>query len=362
MDLGNLGWQPFFANQITKLTDKPSNVGRIIDVQRNYFRLLGKDGEFLAKLSGAFTYNLRDEFGVPVVGDWVVYSQAPEDETAIIKSLLKRQNAISRVAAGTSGTKDSKGRVQVMVANVDTVFIVSGLDRDFNPRRIERYLTLVYESQAMPVIVLNKADLCDDPEEKRFEIESIAVGVPVLLISAQSDECVAMIRPYLMPGYTAALLGSSGVGKSTLINALIGTDRQKVRSISEQVGKGTHTTTNRELILLPGGGMIIDTPGMRELQLQDCEEGLESSFNEIDQLASRCRFSDCSHVSEPGCAVIKAISDGTIDSARLENYLKLRKEMHYLSERETKSSKTIEKEKWKKIKIMVKNKKKFDRL
>ncbi len=359
MELENLGWNNHFSNQISTDNFDKTGIGRVIDVQKNSFRLLGLRGECRAKLSGSFSFNLQSAFDLPVVGDWVLFNKAPDDDTAIIHTLLNRQNSISRKAAGSSRSKEeSTGRVQVMAANVDTVFIVSGLDRDFNPRRIERYLTLVYDSHAMPVVLLNKADLCGDAEDKRFEIESIAIGAPVLLISARSDDCIDVIRPYLMPGYTAALLGSSGVGKSTLINALLGRERQKVKSVSEAVGKGTHTTTHRELILLPEGGMIIDTPGMRELQLQDFDEGLDVTFEDIEQLATCCRFSDCGHDSEPGCAVIEAIEQGDLDPDRLQSYLKLKREISYYDDRETKSSRVIEKEKWKKIRILQRNLKK----
>ncbi len=239
----------------------------------------------------------------------------------------------------------------MIASNIDTVFLVSGLDRDFNPRRIERYLTLVYDSGAMPVIILNKSDLCSDPEEKRLEVESIAMGVPIFIMNAQNHGEIDAVKSYLMPGYTSTFLGSSGVGKSTIINGLLGSERQKVNMVSDHVGKGQHTTTTRELILLPNGGMVVDTPGMRELQLFESKKGLDTAFEDLEQLAEQCRFFDCNHQSEPGCAVREAINDGSIDSERVENYFKLKKELFYNSERQTKSSRVIEKEKWRSIKI-----------
>ncbi|MBU2515850.1 ribosome small subunit-dependent GTPase A [bacterium] len=359
MNLTDLGWNSFFKDQFQDGQPGNQSVGRIINVQKNSFWICGTDGEYAAKVSGSFSHKAKGRSDFPVVGDWVIYKWQPGDEYAIIQTLLNRQNAVSRAASGTANLKN--GPVldeQVMAANIDTVFIVSGLDRDFNLRRIERYLTLVYNSQAMPVIILNKSDLCPNPEEKRVQVESIALGVPVHLISAHEPGGVDSIKNYLLPGYTATLLGSSGVGKSTIINALIGAERQKVRTISKHVGKGTHTTTSRELIYLPDGGMIVDNPGVREIQLFDSEEGFGAAFDDVERLALNCRFSNCSHTFEPGCAVQEAIEDGHIDSGRLQNYQKLKKELHYDSERQVKSSNRIEKEKWKKIKIMQKNFKK----
>lgn len=355
MTLTDLGWNSYFDNQFDNDQSTDHFAGRVITVQKSVYLVHDGNRVYSAKTAGSFDHKAETKSNFPVVGDWVVFKWNPGDEYAIIHQLLNRQNDISRVAAGTSNSKKSGySEKQTMVANIDLIFIVSGLDRDYNLRRIERYLTMVYDSQAMPVIILNKADLCSDPEEKRTEVESIAIGVPIIILSAEKEEdAVEPIRSYLLPGYTATLLGSSGVGKSTIINALLGSDRQKVHAVSSQVGKGMHTTTNRELIQLSGGGMIIDTPGMRELQLVDSDDGFDMAFEDIDQYALNCRFSDCSHTSEPGCAVREAIEEGKMDEARLKNYMKLKKEIQYDLDKQYKSSNRIEREKWKKIKLMA---------
>ncbi len=359
MDLINLGWNSFFKEQIESKNSGNQTIGRVINVQKSSFLLYGKEGEYAAKVSGSFSHRAKGRSDFPVVGDWVIFNWQPGDEFAIIQALLDRQNFLSRAASGVGDSKNVPVLdEQVMAANIDTVFIVSGLDRDFNLRRIERYLTLVYNSRAMPVIILNKADLCSHPEEKRLEVESIAIGVPVIIMSADKPGEVDSIKNYLLPGYTTTLLGSSGVGKSTIINSLIGAEKQRVHSISKQVGKGMHTTTTRELILLPEGGMIVDTPGMRELQLFDSGEGFDTAFDDVERLSLNCRFSNCSHTFEPGCAVQDAIENGELDSGRFQNYQKLQKELHYDSERQVKNSRLIEKEKWKKIRIIQKKMKK----
>ncbi len=351
MKLKEFGWGPFFKKQLKDMNLKDCIIGRVSNAQKNSYLLISEYGETRAEVCGAFIHKAQQKNDFPVVGDWVIFKKHQENDVAIIQSLLSRKNSLSRSASG-GNSFGHKGHIeeQVMASNIDTVFVVSGLDRDFNLRRIERYLTLVYSSGAAPVIVLNKADLCEDPEERQHQVESIAIGVPVHVGCAHDPADVGPLRGYLYSGQTVTLLGSSGAGKSTLTNALLGTDRQKVRSVSKSVGKGTHTTTSRELIILPDGGMLIDTPGMREIQLYDDAQGLETTFEDIEMLAKQCHFSDCSHENEPGCRVLAALEDGTIDEARLQSFFKLRKELFYISERQVKSSGTIEKERWKDIK------------
>jgi ribosome biogenesis GTPase len=222
---------------------------------------------------------------------------------------------------------------QVLAANIDTVFLVSGLDGDYNVRRLERYVTVAWDSGAVPVIVLNKADLRDDIEEVVEEVESVAFGVPVLALSAAENTGMEQLTEYIKPGKTAAFLGSSGVGKSTLINRLLGEEKLKTTEVREDDQRGRHTTTHRELLLLPEGGIVIDTPGMRELQLWADDEGLSRTFPDIEALFEQCRFRDCTHNSEPGCAVKQALDDGSLDRKRYQNYLKLQKELKHLSTR-----------------------------
>jgi ribosome biogenesis GTPase len=219
---------------------------------------------------------------------------------------------------------------QVLAANVDVVFIVAGLDNDFNLRRIERYLTLGWESGAQPVVLLTKADLCDDVDARVAEVEAIAFGVPVHAVSAPRGDGVDTVRSYVPPGRTAGLLGSSGVGKSTLVNALVGHELLPTQPVRESDSEGRHTTTHRELVLLPEGGLVLDTPGMRELQLWDADEGIAATFDDVEALIAQCRFTDCSHGEEPGCAVREAIKEGTLDKERFESWEKLQRELDHL--------------------------------
>jgi len=234
---------------------------------------------------------------------------------------------------------------------VDNVFIISGLDRDFNLRRIERYLTLVYNSGAKPIIILNKEDICNDIESCIAGIESIAFGVPVHAVSAINKNSLKELYSLLKKGETSVLLGSSGVGKSTLVNALSGIDTQKVQAISSFVKKGRHTTTHRELFLIPNGSILIDNPGMRELGLYDSSDSIKDVFTEIEELSKNCKFTDCNHEKEPGCAVKESIKTGVLSQGRYKSYIKLKNEAHYLKMKDHKTSDAIEKEKWKGIRL-----------
>jgi ribosome biogenesis GTPase len=227
--------------------------------------------------------------------------------------------------------------------------LISGLDGDFNLRRIERYLILVWESGANPVIILNKADLCEDVEQRREAVEEIALGVPIIVLSAVNNQGLDALIPYLNQGQTVALLGSSGVGKSTITNQLAGKAIQSVQAVRQGDDRGKHTTTHRELIILPSGGLLMDTPGMREIQIWTGDEGLQETFADIKSLAMQCRFHDCRHEQEPGCAVQEALADGTLDYQRFLNHQKLQKELNYLSRKQDQRAALVEKEKWKKI-------------
>ena len=263
----------------------------------------------------------------PAVGDWVTL-----DEGHRITSVLPRQNALVRGASGSRG-KESAMQSQTIAANLDTVFIVCGLDRDFNLRRIERYLTLIYTCGATPVILLTKADLHGSAESFVLEVETIAFGVPVHAVSSTQNEGLEALSPYLEPGKTVALVGSSGAGKSTLVNALAGEEKQKTHEVSSAVGKGMHTTTAREMIRLKSGALLIDNPGIREIAFWETDASV-SAFPEIDRLAEDCRFSDCTHMGEPGCAVQEAVSNGEITFERLDSYFRQQKELDFLKDRE----------------------------
>ncbi|SCX81019.1 ribosome small subunit-dependent GTPase A [Desulfoluna spongiiphila] len=314
---------------------------RVTGVRKNFFLVSDGQTESLTTASGKL-YRQADENGLfPATGDWVRLTDGR------ITSVLPRKNALSRGASGRQGKKESTPvRTQIIAANLDWVFIVCGLDRDFNLRRIERYLTLVYNCGCTPVVILSKADLHESPEPFVQEVEEISFGVPVLPISSVREDGIAALAPYLGPDQTVALLGSSGAGKSTLVNCLVGKAVQATREVSSHVGKGVHTTTTRDLIRLPTGGALIDNPGIREIAFWDVDDGTDSAFPEIEAWAEECRFSDCTHTEEPGCRVKEACRTGELEEGRLESYLKQKRELGYLADRQTKSADRIEKERW----------------
>jgi len=323
----------------------------VISEQRNYYRLLNEQGEVLAQVSGKmrFEATVREDF--PAVGDWVIISLHEGGERANIHGILPRQSKFARKTAGAETVE------QIVAANINTVFLVNALNYDFNIRRMERYLTLAWDSGARPVIVLSKADLCDKVAARLLEVKEIALGVPVHVISNLTGEGLNELVTYLQVGQTVAMLGSSGAGKSSMLNYLYGENVQKVQAIRQGDDMGRHTTTTRELVVLPQGGLIIDTPGMRELQLWGSESGLQDSFGDVETLAKQCRFSDCQHEQEPDCAVQSALKSGIMDQARFDSYLKLKKELAYLSRKVNQAEALVEKVKWKKIHQMLKSQK-----
>lgn len=333
MTLEDWGWSPFFAEQFAPWKTRGLVAARVIRGEKNYFRVWTTAGELTTRFSGKVRHQAGGRADLPVVGDWVVVEPQP-DQRGLIHALLERKSSFAR---NLPGRRKGKGRErieqQVIAANVDLVAIVSGLDRDFNLRRIERYLTLVGGSGADALVLLNKADLCDDPQFCKQQVEAIAAESPVHCFMAKDPTQLEILFSYLQAGKTLAFLGSSGVGKSTIINGMIGEERQKIGAVSETLGKGRHTTTHRELFLLPQGGILMDNPGMRELHLWGEETDLAESFTEIEELATGCRFSDCAHKSEPGCVVLTAVEDGRLDQSRLENYHKLKDELVNLQRR-----------------------------
>lgn len=340
--LHDLGWTEFFQQHLTEGDFRIP--ARVIEEQRAAYRVVCETGELLARAAGHLMHAAVGRSGFPAVGDWVLIEPRIAEGQATIHAVLPRKSKFSRKVAG-QGTEE-----QIVAANIDTVFLMTSLNADLNLRRIERYLTTIWNSGAQPVVLLAKADLCDDVAAAAAAVAEVAVGVPVHALSSVTGEGVVEIRPYLEPGRTVALLGSSGVGKSTLINRLLGNDVQAVREIRADDSRGRHTTTARRLFLLPDGGMLIDTPGMRELQLWDADsDGLSQAFDDIQLLAEKCRFGDCRHASEPACAVQSAIAKAELSAERFESYLKLRRELSYIERKQDVFARIEEHRKWKRI-------------
>ena len=318
-----LGWSAHFEAAFAAYGGDGLIPGRVAVQHRGAYLVWTEAGELAGELSGRLRLEAENGGAVPVSGDWVVLRPYPEGGRATIQAVLPRRTAFSRKEPF------KVVREQVLAANVDTVFVVTGLDRDLNLRRLERYLATAWESGADPVVVLSKADLRDDVEQAVAEVELVAIGVPVHAVSCVTGAGVDELRAYLEGDRTAALLGSSGVGKSTLVNQLLGEEALATGDLRRD-GRGRHTTTTRELVALPGGGLVLDTPGMRELQLWDAEEGLGTTFGDVEALFEHCRFSDCSHQREPGCAVKRALADGSLDPDRYRSYQKLQRELRAL--------------------------------
>lgn len=329
-------------------------VGRVALEHKQMYRVWTEQGELLCEVTGKFSFEASEREDYPAVGDWVVLKPRLDEGKGTIYSVLPRKSKFSRKSAGRTSEE------QIVAANVDTVFLVNSLNEDLNLRRIERYLLLTWESGAYPVIVLSKADICDDVPEKIAAVESIAYGgVPIVPISSETIDGFKNLIPFLEPGKTIALLGSSGVGKSTLTNRLLGEEKQAVKVIRKDDDKGRHTTTHREMIVLPNGAVLIDTPGMRELQLWESSDGLGETFSEIEELAEKCRFRDCLHQNEPGCAVVSAIEAGMLEGERLYSYKKLQKELAYIERKTDKRAQSEEKKHWKNIGKNAKKNRKY---
>jgi ribosome biogenesis GTPase len=361
MNLIELGWNSFFEQHFDQFRKPGLDPGRVAREHRQRYVVYSEHGELIAEVSGRIRHGARSRGHFPAVGDWVAVSVRVDERKATIHALLPRRSGFSRKAVLSGGMPDTGGKTeeQVLAANVDTVFLVCGLDGDFNLRRIERYLAVAWDSGADPVIVLNKSDICPDVEAHIREAESCAFGVPIHPLSAVKNEGLNALSGYLNVGKTAVFLGSSGVGKSTLINSLLGTERLKVSAVRECDGKGRHTTAGREMIPLPTGGIVIDTPGMRELAMWSDDEGLKRTFDDIEQLAAGCRFRDCSHQHEPGCAVQEALKRGALDAGRLRSYTKLLKELKYLTTRKDQRARLDNERIWKKISQWSKSRRKL---
>lgn len=361
MNLIDLGWNDFFKAHLVSIKIKDVMPARIAVHQKDKYLVYCEKGEFLSEVSGKFRHKALSRADYPTVGDWVAVTAKPYGEGAIIHSLLPRQSKFSRKAVLAGGPKygDGKTEEQVLSANIDTAFIVSGLDGEYNLRRLERFVAVAWDSGTTPVVLLNKSDLRDDVNSVVSEVQGTIIGVPVYSISALVNDSLEILKDYLDRGKTVSFLGSSGVGKSTIINSLLGYERQKTGEVRESDSRGRHTTSYRELIILPEGGILIDTPGMREIEIWGEEDGLSKAFDDIEELAARCRFNDCSHGNEPGCAVNEALDSGELDADRYQNYLKLQKELRRLALRKIGKEAHYQKLQGKKFASMVKEVKKL---
>lgn len=348
MNLKNIGFDCFFQKHLEECHFEELSIGRICAEYKESYKLFSEFGELKASISGKLRKNSEIIEGFPAVGDWVLFDYIANENKAIIQKILPRKSKFSRKVAG------QQTQEQIIASNIDFAFIVCALNYDFNLRRIERYLSLVWQSGAIPVIILTKSDLCLNLQEKISEVENVAFGVDVHAISNISKDGIGILQKYLVHNKTIVLLGSSGVGKSSLINNLMENDIMKVNELRNGIDKGRHTTTHKQMLILPEGGLIIDTPGIRELQLWDAKDGISQAFSDIEEFAQNCKFSDCTHFNEPDCAVQKAIKDGLLDKNRLENYLKVQKEQAYLTNRQTQSAAKLERDKWKNIHKQIK--------
>ncbi len=338
MSLERYGFNPSVAASFQQCGPEGFGAARVVSESRGIYSLVTADGEADAVLAGRLRHHAEGSAELPAVGDWVVVCpRLSPQETAVVHAVLERRTKISRKVAGARTDE------QVVAANVDVVLLVMGLDGDYSPRRLERFLVTVWESGARPVAVLNKADLLDEEEveARRAEIELVAPGVPICVTSCadhrvsppgspQGDRGLDDVRTFLKTGETVALLGSSGVGKSTLINRLLGEDLLATAAVRERDDRGQHTTTRRQLVPLPGGALLIDNPGIRELQLWTSGEALGAAFEDVEAAAERCRFRDCTHSGEPGCGVSEAVESGALPEERLESFQALERELSYL--------------------------------
>jgi ribosome biogenesis GTPase len=326
-DLAELGWDPEWEAAFASHAARGLQPARVAIEFNHIYRVYTRDGELRAELAGRVRHRAEGRHELAAVGDWVALKVPPSGRSGTIEALLPRRSSFSRKAAGEVTAE------QVVAANIDVVFLVMGLDHDYNVRRLERYLLLAFESGAAPVVLLNKADLAEHVAIQIAEVARLAAGTPVHAISARSGTGMDVFDHYLGSGRTGALLGSSGVGKSTLINALVGSDLLPTREVRAHDSRGRHATRHRQLIVLPGRGLLVDTPGMRELQLWAVADAMRETFDDIESLALQCHFTDCRHHLEPRCAVKSAVEDGRLSSSRLASYHKLQDELRSLDAR-----------------------------
>jgi ribosome biogenesis GTPase / thiamine phosphate phosphatase len=347
--LKEYGWNKTHEVNWEEINNEKWIPGRVTLEHKKMYRVITTDGEWLSVCSGSMQYEATERRDFPAVGDWVAVEKMPGEERGIIHAILPRTSLFSRKVAGMTIAE------QIIAVNIDIVLLVMSMNNDFNPRRLERYLVAAYDSGATPVVVLTKKDVCDNSSDYIEEAQSIALGAEIFAVSNVTGEGIDELTALLKNNKTAALLGSSGVGKSSLTNAILGSEMMVVQDIREDDAKGRHTTTHRELIKIPTGGILIDTPGMREFQLWENNDSLDSGFQDINELTNNCKFNDCQHNNEPGCAIQNALSTGELAEDRYRSYLKLQKELAFLDRKMDRAAQAGERNKWKKITKSMRN-------
>ncbi len=346
--LAKFGWNEHLAGVFETIRGRGLEPGRVVFEDNTGFRVQTATVEIYSTLAGRLRHEASGREELPAVGDWVAVRVSQKEERAVIQAVLPRRSCFARKVAGARTAQ------QIVGANIDTIFLVTSLNQDFNLRRIERYLAMAWESGAQPVVVLSKTDLCAEVPAIIASVSEVARGVPIHAVSVVSGDGLDLLTSYLRYGETIALLGSSGVGKSTLINFFVGYQRQQVKEVRQRDDRGQHATRRRELILLPEGGLLLDTPGMRELQLWEGGEGVQATFDDIETLAATCFFGDCQHESEPRCAVRVALAEGRLDAGRLDSYLKLHRELRHLKLKQDDLARRLDKQQSKKLHHFVK--------
>lgn len=349
MNLESLGWNNYFETQYEPFKSHGLTIGRVIKESRHIYQVYTEEGSIQAEISGSFHYTAIEKSDYPTVGDWVLMRMG--DSMAIIEKVLERKTFFARKAPGNEIEQ------QIIASNIDHICIVAGLDggRNFSLRGIERYITMVEEGGAQPAIILNKVDLCDDRDKIKSQILEVASNIPFFLVSALTGEGIEQFTDNFKSGETIAFTGPSGVGKSALLNYLMGNSIQKTGGQRDSDLRGKHTTTHKEMFFLTGGTLVIDTPGMREMQLYGNMDSLNDTFHEIYEAAKDCKFTDCTHQDEPGCAVKQLVTDGSLDEKRYENYLRMRGELIYLESKISEKGRMDKKKNEKNLSKLIKN-------
>ncbi len=341
--LFNYGWNPFFEEQFEEFKNNGLQVGRVIKENKTNYLVATENEIIVAEITGKLMF-ANDQSELPKTGDWVVMNIFEDEHKGIIHDVLERKTVLSRKAV------DKKAQEQIIAANIDYAFVVQSLNENYNINRLSRYLVMIYQCGAEPIVILSKADLCDDVESKIDEVKNNFPEVKIIITNINDPKSIEVLSHNIEKGKTYIFIGSSGVGKSSLINELIGEEKQKTIEIRESDSRGRHATTSRELFLLQDGGIVIDTPGMRGIKLWFSDDGFSNTFDDFEELSQNCKYADCTHIHETDCAVLEALENGTLQQKKYDNYIKLHKEQKYLETLVDHNAYLAEKRKWKEIK------------